>query len=167
MRAFSRVWSTCTVTTRPTLCSGTSSCSGCCSFGTGIGFGAAKLDDVQHLTGILEEGESELSDARLRSVITMSAVLNVAHTPTPVTWERTGKLSDYPRLRADPAARVLPRYFRDVLWNPKNAPRFRDRTPQEWRAPGAPYSHGAGRSTQRIRDHSRIPQVLHAPGPLG
>ena len=102
----------------------------------GIGFREARLDDVQHLTGILEEGETELSDARLRSVITTSVVLDVAHTPTLVTWERTGKLSDYPRLRADPAARVLPRYFRDVLWNPKNDPRFRDRTSEDWLALG-------------------------------
>lgn len=97
-----------------------------------VGFREAELDDVQHLTGILERGESELSDARLRSIITTSAVLDVAHTPTLVTWERTGKLSDYPRLRADPEARTLPRYFRDVLWDPRNDPRFQDRTPQEW-----------------------------------
>ncbi len=98
----------------------------------GIGFREARLDDVQHLTGILEEGQTELTDARLRSVITASAVLDIAHTPTLVTWERTSKLSDYPRLRADPAARVLPRYFRDVLWHPQNDPRFRDRTAEDW-----------------------------------
>lgn len=97
-----------------------------------VGFRDAELADVQHLTGILEPGESELSEARLRSIITTSAVLDIAHTPTLVTWERTGKLSDYPRLRADPEARSLPRYFRDVLWNPKNDPRFRGRTAEEW-----------------------------------
>lgn len=98
----------------------------------GVGFREARLDDVQHLTGILEQGESELSEARLRSIITTSVVLDIAHTPTLVTWERTGKLSDYPRLRADPSARMLPHYFRDVLWDPQNDPRFRDRTPQDW-----------------------------------
>jgi len=99
---------------------------------TRVGFRDARLDDVQHLTGILEEGESELSESRLRSVITTSAVLDVAHTPTLVMWKRMGKLSDYPRLRRDPQARVLPRYFRDVLWDPKNDPRFRDMTAKDW-----------------------------------
>lgn len=99
---------------------------------TSVGFREAALDDVQHLTGLLEPGEKTLTDARLRSIVTTSAVLDIAHTPTLVTWERTGKLSDYERLRADPDARALPRYFRDVLWNPRNDPRFRDRTRGDW-----------------------------------
>ena len=101
---------------------------------TAVGFREARLDDVQHLTGILERDEERLSEARLRSIITTSAVLDVAHTPTLVTWERTGRLSDYERLRRDPAARVLPRYFRDVLWAPRNDPRYRDMSSADWLA---------------------------------
>ena len=117
----------------------------------GIGFREARLDDVQHLTGVLEEGETELSESRLRSVITTSLVLDTAHTPTLTTWERTARLADYEQLRDDPAARVLPRSFRDVLWDPAHDPRFRHRTPEQWRS-SREAPENARRVTRRLRE---------------
>jgi len=97
-----------------------------------VGFREARLDDVQHLTGILERSESRLTEARLRSIITTSAVLDIAHTPTLVMWAKAARLSDDARLRGDPGVRTLPRYFRDVLWVSRSDPRYRDLSAADW-----------------------------------
>jgi imidazolonepropionase-like amidohydrolase len=85
----------------------------------------AELADVQHLTGLLEAGREELTEARLRSVIIASEVLNMAHTPTLVLWSHMARLADYEREQASPGARLLPRYYREILWNPEYDLRFR------------------------------------------
>ncbi len=92
-----------------------------------VGFGEARLADVQHLTGLVEPGE-KLTEARIRGVVTTSAALSIAHTPTLVFLERVARLTDYRHELADPAAQLLPRYYRQILWNPAYDARLRDLT---------------------------------------
>jgi imidazolonepropionase-like amidohydrolase len=89
-----------------------------------VSFGEARLADVQHLTGLVEPGE-RLTEARIRGMVTTSAALGSAHTPTLVFLERVARLTDYRHELADPAARLLPRYYREVLWNPAYDARLR------------------------------------------
>lgn len=89
-----------------------------------IPFSEARLDDVQHLTGLVEPGE-KLTEARIRGIVTASAALHVAHTPTLVFLDRMARLTDYRQAQLAPEAHLLPRYYREILWNPDNDPRLR------------------------------------------
>lgn len=93
-----------------------------------VSLGDARLADVQHLTGVVAPGE-DLTEARIRAVVTTSAALQIAHTPTLVFLERVAQLTDYRKQLADPSARMLPRYYREVLWNPSHDARLRGLTP--------------------------------------
>lgn len=89
-----------------------------------VPFGEARLADVQHLTGLVEPGE-KLTEARVRGIVTTSAALQIAHTPTLVFLDRVARLTDYRAALAAPEARLLPRYYREILWNPAHDPRLR------------------------------------------
>ena len=89
-----------------------------------VQFSDARLDDVQHLTGIVEKGE-KLTPARIRAIVTASAALHIAHTPTLVFLERVAQLTDYQHELATPTAQLLPRYYREILWNPEYDARLR------------------------------------------
>ncbi len=78
-----------------------------------VPFDEAGLADVQHLTGIVAQGE--LSAERERAIVAASAAHGIAHTPTLVFLERAARLGDR-SLLADPTVRFLPRYYPDVLW---------------------------------------------------
>jgi imidazolonepropionase-like amidohydrolase len=92
-----------------------------------VSFSEAGLADVQHLTGVLLKGE-ELTQQRIRAVVTTSAALHIAHTPTLVFLDRVTRLVDYQRALTDPAALLLPRYYREIIWNPAYDPRLRNLT---------------------------------------
>lgn len=81
----------------------------------GVPFDEAQLADVQHLTGVVEQGE-KVSPERERAIVAASAAHGIAHTPTLVFLERAARLGDRDLL-ADPTARFLPRYYREVLWS--------------------------------------------------
>jgi cytosine/adenosine deaminase-related metal-dependent hydrolase len=99
-----------------------------------VPFEAARYDDMQHLMGVPAPSPGRpppypqslaawdgVDDARLEHVIAESLRLRIAHTPTLVTRERLAagmRPGAYERLRAEPDARLLPRFYRDVLWNP-------------------------------------------------
>jgi imidazolonepropionase-like amidohydrolase len=89
-----------------------------------VPFAEANLADVQHLTGILGQG-GELTAERIRSVVAISAAQHIAHTPTLVFLDRVTQIADYGRELADPTARLMPRYYREVLWNPQYDARLR------------------------------------------
>ena len=89
-----------------------------------VPFSEANLADVQHLTGILQPGEP-LTQARIRSIVNTSAALHIAHTPTLVFLDRVSKLADYRQELRDPTALLLPRYYREILWNPAYDARLR------------------------------------------
>ena len=99
---------------------------------TAVPFEEAHLDDVQHLTGVpgaavpeeggliaaMLAGWDEISDDRIDFVARTSIEQGIEHTPTMVALERILQLQDYPALLEDPAARMLPRHYREFLWKP-------------------------------------------------
>ena len=96
----------------------------------GITLAEAGLADVQHLTGVPEplftdeslrgwvESWLDLPDARVADVVGTSKRLGIAHTPTLVMWDHLSRLfGDGVDAMADRT--LLPRYYRDVVWNPQ------------------------------------------------
>jgi len=96
----------------------------------GAALADAGLADVQHLTGVPEpvfdkeslqgwaESWLDLSDARIEAVVEVSRRLGIAHTPTLVMWDRLARLFGDDGFDV-PEPAPLPRYYRDVAWNPE------------------------------------------------
>ncbi|MGH7925325.1 MAG: amidohydrolase family protein [Candidatus Binatus sp.] len=92
----------------------------------------AGLDDVQHLTGVpglpvvapsglidaILAGWDSIDESRIDLVVRSALLHGTAHTPTIIVLEQLLRLQDYRELRNDPAAQLLPRYYREVLWSP-------------------------------------------------
>jgi imidazolonepropionase-like amidohydrolase len=90
----------------------------------------ARLDDVQHLTGVplVRDAAAQfperladylaLDHARTERVIAASLAQGIAHTPTLVTVDRLLASERLAELLALPELRLLPRFYRDVVWNP-------------------------------------------------
>jgi imidazolonepropionase-like amidohydrolase len=117
-----------------------------------VPFSEANLADVQHLTGILSKGE-ELTPARIRAIVTMSAAQHIAHTPTLVFLDRVTKLADYRQEMRDPTAQLLPRYYREILWNPEYDARLRGLS-----------SADEGALRENLRGAKRIVKALYDAG---
>jgi imidazolonepropionase-like amidohydrolase len=97
-----------------------------------VPFEEARIEDVQHLTGLpaadagegagliarLLAGWDELAPERIDLVARVSREQGIAHTPTMVVIERLLALEDPQALAGDPAARLLPRHYREILWAP-------------------------------------------------
>jgi hypothetical protein len=91
----------------------------------------ARLDDVQHLTGVPLPSDVELrfphrlrdfetlDDARLERVIEVSLANGSAHTPTLVTVDRLIHSEQLAELLELPELRLLPRFYREVVWSPQ------------------------------------------------
>jgi imidazolonepropionase-like amidohydrolase len=97
----------------------------------------ARLDDVQHLTGIGRPAgdlrpfpevlqQPALSGAELADLARQSAARGIANTPTRVTLERIHATRDLEAARRSPAALLLPRLYRDVIWSPEGSRLLRD-----------------------------------------
>ena len=99
-----------------------------------VPFEQARYDDMQHLIGVPKTDGAwghpplypqsqaawlAVDDARVDYVVRESLRQGIAHTPTLVARERlvTG-MRDYERMRNERDALLLPRFYRDVLWNP-------------------------------------------------
>ena len=98
-----------------------------------VPFEEARLDDVQHLTGVpgmnkrsaesgligaLLNGWDTIDDARIDSVVRTSIEQHISHTPTLVVIQQLFRLQNYSSLLEDPVARLLPRYYRELIWKP-------------------------------------------------
>jgi imidazolonepropionase-like amidohydrolase len=95
-----------------------------------VPFEVARLDDVQHLTGVAPSPPGgdlrpfpknmvawrEVDDARMDFIVETSKRFGIAHTPTLVAGERLRALQDFAALRESPDAKLLPRFYRDVVW---------------------------------------------------
>jgi imidazolonepropionase-like amidohydrolase len=100
----------------------------------------AQLDDVQHLTGVvpfepgrgegpfltLTRGWGSLPASRPPAVVSASKEQGIAHTPTLVAMEHMARLVSYETERQQSSAQWLPRYYRDVVWDPRRFPGVRD-----------------------------------------
>lgn len=94
-----------------------------------VPFEAARLDDVQHFTGVPPQRDpslrfpfllrawDDLDDARLEQVIAESLRSGIAHTPTLVTLDRLIASEDEAAVAAEPDVQLLPRMYRDVVWS--------------------------------------------------
>jgi imidazolonepropionase-like amidohydrolase len=95
-----------------------------------VAFEDARLDDVQHLTGARSGvGETRpfprsldawraVDEARERFVVETSRAQGIAHTPTLVTLEGIAAVGDWARARERADAKLLPAFYRDVIWSP-------------------------------------------------
>jgi imidazolonepropionase-like amidohydrolase len=53
-------------------------------------------------------------------IVAASRDLGIAHTPTLVVGERLLGMQDYAALRESTDAKLLPRFYRDVIWSPRD-----------------------------------------------
>lgn len=101
-----------------------------------VGLEEAHLDDVQHLTGIgstaaaavgatsaeligtLLRSWTRVEESQIRLAARISVEQRLVHTPTIVVIDRLTRLGEYPKLLVEPAAQLLPRYYREVFWRP-------------------------------------------------
>lgn len=99
---------------------------------TRLGFEEAPLADAQHFFGVPPPASLprdhvldrtsfwDAVDERRMDVVVRAAVEGRrANTPTLVVGERLLAAGDAGRLDDDPALRLLPRFFRDVIWHPR------------------------------------------------
>ncbi|HIG68962.1 MAG: amidohydrolase family protein [Myxococcales bacterium] len=110
-----------------------------------------RIDEVQHVTGILPRPLEasvanpewltelarrfrEVDDAAIEAYVQTSADQGIRHTPTLVSFLRDSEQAAYDVNRESDAAQLLPRYWRDVLWNADLDERFRGLTPDTWDA---------------------------------
>ncbi|MGH7899005.1 MAG: amidohydrolase family protein [Candidatus Binatia bacterium] len=129
-----------------------------------VKFEDARLFDVQHLTGVPESAPmwswvnpnpfdwiaavaadfQHTGEGRIDLVVKTSAEQGIAHTPTLVMWDRMSKLADYASELADPAAGLLPAYWRNLIWNPELGLSTRESSRASFSALGAqlPKIHG-------------------------
>lgn len=88
--------------------------------------------EVQHLMGLTEDWAA-LSEREIDHYAFHSLRFGIAHTPTLVVFARAARLADAGALAADPAARWLPRFYRELLWDPARNPLVLRLTPGDWR----------------------------------
>ncbi len=121
--------------------------------------------DVQHLDGVIPyPGPDEspldyqlrwqaLDPARIDAYVRTSVEQGMAHTPTLVTTAGFVRLLD-PQAGQEPALRLLPRYYRDVIWRRQRGPSiFRRFTDQ-----------ALARMAERQSLQGEIVRRLHAAG---
>src|SRR5262249_13554246 len=88
----------------------------------------ALVPDVQHLMGItppsahrrtpLIDGWRDVDDTRLEAIVTATVQHGIANTPTLVLGDRLLLYGRYTEATASPEAQLMPRLYRDVVWNP-------------------------------------------------
>jgi imidazolonepropionase-like amidohydrolase len=87
--------------------------------------------EVQHLMGLTEDWAA-LGERDVDRYVFHSLRFDLVHTPTLVVFARAALLDRADSLGADPAARLLPRFYRELLWNPAANPLVFWLTPGGW-----------------------------------
>lgn len=102
-----------------------------------VPFEQAHLTDIQHLTGVpvfTPDPNSTrttqfaawaaawhgLDDARIDMIVRTSVEQGLLHTPTLVVWAQMGRQREYLTRRDSSAAQLLPRWYREVFWHPRD-----------------------------------------------
>ena len=101
----------------------------------GVSISQLEGAEVQHLMGLGPKWWRVDPD-RLAWYARTSAQQHIAHTPTLVAFARSALLSEPGVLESDPLARLLPRHYREILWNPERNPLAGELAPS-WDAPAA------------------------------
>ena len=86
-----------------------------------VPFGELGRVEVQHLMGLTEDWR-EISPERREAYVRASKAQGITHTPTLVAFARSAALVRYSALLEDPVAQLLPRYYRETMWNPAENP---------------------------------------------
>jgi hypothetical protein len=97
-----------------------------------VPFEEARLDDAQHLIGVAPKHSDpdvrfphvlstweQLDPERLAMIARASVENATAHTPTLVTIDRLIHSEDFAAMLREPDAQLLPRFYREVVWSPK------------------------------------------------
>jgi imidazolonepropionase-like amidohydrolase len=106
--------------------------------------------EVQHLMGLTDDW-STLSEREIDRYVFHSLRFGIVHTPTLVVFERAARLAQPEALSADPAARLLPRFYRELLWSPGRNPLVLRLTPGDWRDLGRRFT-GMQRVVRRLHE---------------
>ncbi len=77
--------------------------------------------EVQHLMGTTPHWIS-VETHQLESVVETSREVGIRHTPTVVTYDRASALAEGGPKPGPALSQALPRYYRELLWNPKTNP---------------------------------------------
>jgi imidazolonepropionase-like amidohydrolase len=72
--------------------------------------------EVQHLMGL--EDAAHAGDESSESYVAHSLAAGISHTPTLVAFARAARLAHREELLADPVAALLPRVYRERVWDP-------------------------------------------------
>jgi Amidohydrolase family len=97
----------------------------------------AMLPDTQHLMGVApmvsplhrlvaQRGWDRVGDERLREVSDFAVRNGLANTPTLVLDQQVLSLASDAAAKASPAGQLMPRFYRDVVWDPqRGVPAYR------------------------------------------
>lgn len=88
----------------------------------GVPIEALEGIEVQHLMGLADDWPAATPE-RVDAYVAHSASHQLSHTPTLVAFARAARLDRVEEESPhDPAARLLPRVYRELLWNPARDP---------------------------------------------
>ncbi len=118
----------------------------------GLPLASVGTAEVQHMMGLTDDW-SEVTEREIATYVADSRAHRMRHTPTFVVFVWNGRLDEYARLRDEPVAALLPRHYRELLWNPARNLRLDSLSHQS--SPGPP---------QRVPAMLRAVDALHAAG---
>jgi hypothetical protein len=101
-----------------------------------VGLEGSGIRDIQHLLGVWPEPHwnrwGKIENDRIDRVVQISLEQKISHTPTITTWDRLSGVSDQD-IRESGLARIMPRYYRQLLWNPETGlPNIRNVPPKDF-----------------------------------
>jgi imidazolonepropionase-like amidohydrolase len=106
--------------------------------------------EVEHLMGLADDW-SDLSERDVDRYVFHSLRFGLVHTPTLVVFAQAAHLERSASLAADPAVRRLPRFYRELLWNPARNPLVFRLTPGDWHDLGVRFA-AMQRVVRRLHD---------------
>jgi imidazolonepropionase-like amidohydrolase len=88
--------------------------------------------ELQHMMGLGDDWR-DVPARRVAEFVEISRLGKLRHTPTLVVFARAARLDAIDELRAEPVAQLLPRYYRELLWDPKHDPLVELLSPGVWK----------------------------------
>ncbi len=81
-----------------------------------VPFSDTRVAEIQH---VCDPRCGELDLDRVEEIVRTAVDANLAHTPTLVVYAQQKGRDEYPQQMREPAAQLLPRFWREVIWNPE------------------------------------------------
>jgi cytosine/adenosine deaminase-related metal-dependent hydrolase len=106
--------------------------------------------EVQHLMGLTDDW-SAVSDERIEAYAAHSAAAGISHTPTLVTFAHAARLGGDPGPEGAAAAALLPRVYRELIWDPAANPLIFLLNPEG--SAGAARPEAMARTVRRLLAH--------------